>query len=226
MHIADKSSAKKLVTFGINNEADFIATGIKKHGYAGIQFVLNQGNPIKLKVPGVYNVYNALAAAACASTLGVERDSIVEELEDFRASPMRGVIIECKGAKIIDDTYNANPQSVREAIQVLQDIGSGRRIAVLADMLELGKAAKDAHYELGKFIAASGVDIVITVGELAKYIAEGVTDNSKEKMVYSYDDKHSTLQKLLDIIQTHDAVLIKGSRKMEMEEIVEHLCDS
>jgi UDP-N-acetylmuramoyl-tripeptide--D-alanyl-D-alanine ligase len=223
MHIADKSRANKLVTFGVNKKADFRATDIKKHGCAGIQFVLNQRYPVRLKIPGVYNVYNALAAAACASTLGVEYDIIVKELEDFKASPMRGEIIECRGIKIIDDTYNANPQSVREAIQVLQDIGEGRRIAVLADMLELGKAAKDAHYNLGKFIAKSKVDIIITVGELARYIAEGVANNSKEKEDYSYDDKHSAIQKLLDILQPHDAVLIKGSRKMEMEEIMEHL---
>lgn len=223
MRIGDKSSARKLVTFGINNEADFIATGIKKHGYAGTQFVFNQRYPVRLKIPGAYNVYNALAAAACASTLGVEHDIIAEELEDFRASPMRGEIIECRGIKIIDDTYNANPQSVRETIQVLQDIGEGRRIAVLADMLELGKATKDAHYNLGKFIAKSKVDIIITVGELARYIAEGVANNSKEKEGYSYDDKHSALQKLLDIIRPNDTILIKGSRKMEMEEIVGHL---
>jgi len=221
--IGDKSQTNKLITFGINNEGDFSATDIKKHGYAGIQFVLNQRHPIKLKIPGIYNVYNALAATACASTLGVEYNIIVEELEDFKASPMRGEIIECRGTKIIDDTYNANPQSMREAVQVLEDIGEGRRIAVLADMLELGEVARDAHYELGKFIAASKVDIIITVGELARYIAEGVADNSKEKIVYSYNDKHSAMQKLLDIIQPNDTVLIKGSRKMEMEEIVEHL---
>jgi len=223
MHIRDKSHASRLVTFGINNAADFRATAIRKHGCAGIQFVLNQRHSVRLRIPGIYNVYNALAATACASTLGVTYDVIVEELENFEAPPMRGEIIEYKGTKIINDTYNANPQSMREAIQVLEDIGGERRIAVLADMLELGKIAKDAHYELGKFIAASKVDIIITVGELARYVAEGVAANSKEKMVYSYDDKHSVMRKLLDVIQPNDTILIKGSRKMGMEEIVEHL---
>lgn len=128
------------------------------------------------------------------------------------------------GAIVINDSYNANPISVRAALDVLAEMKGKRKIAVLASMLELGKMEKKAHLEIGEYIAKQNIDLLITVGEIAELIAEGAERTAMPvEKIYSFADKASTLKFLKDNLKKDDLLLIKGSRSNQMEKIVAEL---
>ena len=180
---------------------------------------------VKLPLPGRHNVMNALAAAAAAMVVGVTPEDIAKGLESFKACPGRMEICELPGGIVVlEDSYNANPLSMRAALDALHDMADGgRRVAVLGDMLELGIAAQELHQQVGEFVAEKA-DALFVYGPLAKDIAEGAEaaglDN--KKIVVAAD--HQELgRKLLEMLQPGDRVLIKGSRGMRMEKVTEIL---
>ena len=179
---------------------------------------------LRLAAPGLHNVRNALAAIACALAAGVDPDAIVRGLEAF--APVSGRL-QCKtapnGATVIDDSYNANPDSVRAAIDVLAR-ASQPRILVLGDMGEVGTQGQQFHEEIGAYAASCGVDTVLVTGELTRHMV-----GTGARHFDQLDALLSALDGALDttLSNTSDAtVLVKGSRFMKMERVVQHLLGS
>lgn len=179
---------------------------------------------IKLSIPGVHNVYNSLAAICVGLEFNVNVDDIAEALINFQPSERRLNIKEIGNIKIIDDVYNANPDSMKAAISVLKDLTGNRKIAVLGDMLELGEYAVEAHKEIGRFVVDNRIDILITSGDMSKYIAEeSKVFGMKDGNVFACKSNEEANKILKNIIKQGDTILIKGSRGMKMEQIVEFL---
>ncbi|MCL0028192.1 UDP-N-acetylmuramoyl-tripeptide--D-alanyl-D-alanine ligase [Peptococcaceae bacterium] len=212
----------EVYTFGVEVNADYCATDIKvKNGF--MEFIAHTPyGKAKMSLPllGRHNVANAIAAVAVALKLGFELEEIKEALLDVEVSPMRLQIIKNKKFIIINDAYNANPDSVKAAIDVLLELGDGRRkVAVLGDMLELGEKEQEMHYEVGEYL--KNIDVLLTVGRLAEHIAFGAKCAGLTKdNIYCCKDNMSAVAKLEEILQLNDIVLVKGSRGMHMEYIV------
>lgn len=213
----------KTVNFGIRNEkADFKAENVKQTAQ-GMEFFLN-GNLIKLPLLGRHNVYNALAAIATASLF--TDNNTQDALEDFKSASMRMEVLNCADCTIINDAYNANPISFEYAIDALKRYKTkGKKIVCCADMLELGENSDKFHYDCGILLARiDASDILIVVGDKARFIAKGAIDSGMNKnRVKVFTDKVGIPTFLRNIIDKDDVVLIKGSRSMKMEEIAEKL---
>jgi UDP-N-acetylmuramoyl-tripeptide--D-alanyl-D-alanine ligase len=172
----------------------------------------------ELKVPGRHNVSNALAAIAAATAAGARIGAAASALTAFR--PISGRLhtrIGLNGATIIDDTYNANPDSVKAAIAVLAN-AAGAKWLVLGDMGELGDQGPAFHREIGEYARAAGVDHLLAVGELATHAVAAFGPGGKH-----YADQISLVHELNAVLERGTTVLIKGSRFMKMECIVERL---
>lgn len=235
---------KRVITFGIKNKSDFCASHIKIED-THLEFVLNDRYKVRLNTIFYKNIYNTLAAVAVScSVFGLNLEKVIVHLRNFRFSPMRMELKKVKNIKIINDCYNANPQSMKEALLTLKNIQTpGRRIAVLGDMLELGKKTLDFHYQLGKLCAIYQIDILVTVGNFARNISDGAKEVDIRKKnistpleIYSlpprkaksltgiiFDNIQKTAEILSNILKPKDVILIKGSRKMEMEKIIDIL---
>lgn len=213
----------KIVTFGINQKSKFMAGDILRDEDR-LSFLVNGRYKIGLNTPARHNIYNALGAIACARSLRVDFDSIKKALAKFKFPEGRLKIRRFKGIKIIDDTYNANPLSLKCAVDVLVGYNSHRKIAVCADMKELGDKSNELHLSLGKYIGQSSIDLLITVGRLARYISAGAKkEGMQADRVYHVDSIQQAAQSLARIIRPHDIVLVKGSRSMAMEKVIERL---
>ncbi len=178
-----------------------------------------------IPIPGRYNVHNALAAIAVALQLDLSIAEIKTGLANLKLTMMRNEILESpRGYKIINDSYNANPTSMRAAIQTLVDLADERKLAVLGDMLELGQLAKVEHQRVGQLVAENKLDYLFTFGKLAGEIAEGAKIyGMKESIVFSFEDKEALIKKLLEISRSNDTILVKGSRGMKLEEVSQAL---
>ena len=173
---------------------------------------------VKLQAPGIHNIYNALAAAAVAVALSIDPQSIAAGLESFRG--VRGRLQKKTGrhhALLIDDTYNANPDSVRAALGVLA-AAKGKKILVLGDMGELGNSAIGLHRTIGRDARQAGLDQLLTFGELSAYAAEEFGTGARH--FNSLDELAGVAESLLAEDVT---LLVKGSRFMRMERIVQRL---
>ncbi|SNX52792.1 UDP-N-acetylmuramoyl-tripeptide--D-alanyl-D-alanine ligase [Thermoanaerobacterium sp. RBIITD] len=215
-------------TYGINN-GDYKAYGIvsMENGVKYKALIDNDEMDIELCIPGRHNVYNSLAAICIGIKFGVNKEDIEEALRDFRPGAMRLNITDVKNIKIINDAYNANPGSMRAAISVLKYFNNRRKIAVLGNMLELGEYSNIGHEEIGEYVKESNIDILITIGDLARKIAEGALKKGMSSInVFVCNDNKEAIDKLKNIMKKNDVYLIKGSRGMKMEEIVKFLQES
>ena len=168
---------------------------------------------------GEHNVRNALAALAVADAVGVPQEAAAHAVAQYEPPAMRQQIREAGGVTLIDDTYNASPDSMRASLKILSDLKvSGKRYAVLADMLELGDYAVQGHRSTGAFAAECGVDCVVGVGPLAKYIVEGFGPSG----VWFASNAEAAAY-LKTQVRPGDAVLCKGSRSMHTDEIIRAL---
>lgn len=227
---AGKQLKCRTVFYGIENEADFRAFDIRNEGEKGIFFKVRFGEieyNVHVPVPGQHNIYNALAAMAVGVELKLPMESIIEGIARFSPGKMRLNIMTHNGIKIINDVYNASPDSMEAAIRVLKDISeSGRSIVVLGDMLEMGAWASDAHKGVGKFAVSKGICDILTVGPNARYIAQGAREAGlPEEHIHSFDSNTQVNEFLNGFVKQGDVVLVKGSRGMRMEEIVEQLLE-
>ncbi len=180
----------------------------------------------KFEVPayGIHNVYNALSVIAVAYELGVEADIMNEAFSDFTNVDMRSQVLD-RGYIIINDAYNSNPLSSKYALESLQEVfGDRRKIAMLSDMKELGSSSSFYHRELGKQVFEYGFDLLCTWGEMAEDIAEGAKlAGMKDDGVMHFNSREELIDFALQNLTEHDVVLVKGSRSMKMEEVVEAL---
>lgn len=223
----EKVSHARVRRYGLSDWCDVRAEDIVSDDESHASFTLVAGAErldIALSVPGRHNVYNALAAAAIALELGISADDIVEGLGDVRLSEMRMQVFEtASGVTVINDAYNANPVSMRAAIETLLDMHTGaRRVGVLGDMAELGSLTELAHFQLGELVGRRGVDIVVTVGKKSARIAEGArVGGIPAENVRSCATVEEAGEVLDDLLQPGDLVLVKASRVMGLERVVE-----
>ena len=223
---AEKWKGKK-VTFGIQADADVTASQITHEGEKGTIFKLlmeGASREILLPVLGFHNVSNALAAAAASSSAGLSFDAICQGLMAFKPVGGRMEVYRLKnGGTLIDDTYNANPASVAVALKTLQGLkGECRSTVILGDMLELGSEAEKYHEEIGRSLADTGVSKVYLRGDFARVTAKGAMKRGmKSDQVLIDLSTEETVAHLKACLKTGDWVLVKGSRKMKMEEIVQ-----
>ncbi len=206
------------VRFGTSDGAQFRMTGYEPAG-VGARFELNGRAWVSLPLPGRHNALNALAALAVADHFEIAPAEAGEALADFTAPPMRLERIELGDVTIINDAYNANPASMVAAADVLAEQESQRRVMVVGDMLELGAAAEALHTHAGAEIAARGVDLLVCVGRLGRYIALGAAEAGLEAV--AFDTRDQAADELPRMLRCGDVVLVKGSRAMGMEKLVE-----
>ena len=212
----------RVITFGRNHSNDIYAQNEKSRGLLG-SMVDIQGKvnipEVQISLPGEHMVLNALAASAVADLLGLTRDEIKEGMKKVEAVSGRSNIISFKDFILIDDCYNANPVSMKAAIDLLQS-AEGTKVAILGDMFELGEEEEKLHYEVGAYVAGK-VDVLICIGNLAKNIYEGAILGTKEKTVMIYlKEKEELYSHLENIIMPQDTILLKASHGMGFADIV------
>ncbi|MFO7831590.1 MAG: UDP-N-acetylmuramoyl-tripeptide--D-alanyl-D-alanine ligase [Desulfuromonadaceae bacterium] len=214
------------ITYGIKNSADVMASNIRLGRQ--VDFSLHLGPDLvetHVPLPGRHQVYNALAAAAVARVMRVKPVRIAAGLQQVKMAAGRLEVRELEdGVTVLDDSYNANPQSMSAALDALKHWpASGRRIAVLADMLELGEAAPHCHTELGAR-AAQVADVVLAYGGWSAEVAQGVHSEGLNKaQVVRMQDHEEICNWLKRHIKAEDCLLVKGSRGMRMEKVVDFL---
>jgi UDP-N-acetylmuramoyl-tripeptide--D-alanyl-D-alanine ligase len=209
----------QVVTFGLG-EADIVAHEAESTA-AGVRFLLNGRTAVHLPVPGRHNVYNALACAAVCRQFGIADEDVAAALADFRPASHRLVRHELAGGTVvIDDAYNANPTSVRAALDVLQyQPVLGRRVLALGDMRELGAESKALHRQIGQAIAESNIDVLVTVGSEMQHAALAAADRERLER-HHFDTAAEAAPAVAALIQPGDTLLVKGSRSMAMEQVV------
>lgn len=212
--------SQKVITFAVEHNADIMAKSIELEPmFSNFDCVFPEKTiKIHLSAPGIHNIQNALAAAATARALGVSIEFIQQGLEKF--APVTGRLqfkTGYKGARIIDDTYNANPASVRAAISVLAKY-PGQKIYVAGDMFELGPNAIELHREMGIEAKKSGIDRLFGVGSFTEAMVEGFGDGSSH-----YLNKTGLIDAIRECMTQETTILVKGSRGMRMEEVVDGL---
>lgn len=213
---AKKLRGKKKITFGKNPLSEYRAEKITT-SIEGTQFVLNhEGQRFEVKVPaiGEFQVYTALPAIICGNLLGVSMEEAIFALERYHLPPGRMNLIEgLNGSKILDGSYNASPQAVKEALRTLKDVGlEKRKVAVLGNMNELGDDSQKLHEMVGALVPEC-VDLLITVGSQAKFIGENAKQMGMlEDMVYEFKTSLEAAEWFKNEIKSDDLILVKGSQ--------------
>jgi len=228
LHLAGKTSAD-VIFYGISDEATIRAETIIEKGLCtSFTLVLPEETiTIDLKIPGIFMVSNALSAAAVGYKLGLSAKEIKTGLEDFKPVGQRmNILHTSSGINLIDDTYNANPDSMEAALKTLTTLKKyNRGIFIVGDMFELGRHAEKMHEEIGAMAAGSDISMLYATGEFAETVASGAAGGGmKSKNIFT-GSKKEIVDDLTERLRTNDWVLVKGSRGMGMEEIVEGLMD-
>ncbi len=217
------------ITFGVTNPAEVTAKKVRLKGKEGTSFILTlRGEETEVVLPllGRHFVSNALAAIAVADFFGVETKKIKEALRAFKSIPMRMEILQLEGGlTLINDAYNANPRSMEAALETVAELkGNGRAIAVLGDMMELGDASREAHIELGKKVKELSMDLLLALGKWSSVVAESAIRHGAEpERIRKAGSHQEAVSFLKQTVQEGDWILVKGSRGMTMEKIVEGL---
>jgi len=210
---------RKIITFGLQTKAEVMAS-FEEHAGASLMHLTTPNGKvsIKLRVEGVHNICNALAASACAYALGVSNADIAAGLANFGGVYAR---LERKaglyGAVLIDDTYNANPDSMRAAIEVLTK-QAGEKVLVLGDMGELGADAAEMHFEIGAAAKAAGLNKLYCLGEMSQEMARGFGHGAEH-----FQAPEAIAEAVIPLLNSNTTVLVKGSRFMRMERVVKLL---
>lgn len=209
-----KRSELKGKFLGLNEQAQ------PRFSFDGVR--LKKPLEIELRIAGTHNIFNGLAAAAVGLEFEISSKKIKNALENFNASSNRMEVSTLGGVTIINDTYNSNPDSVAAALSTLSAMKcSGKKIVVLGDMLELGDKSQQAHKGIGNHLAERGFQYVLTFGAYSRFIAE--TSNAKHSK--HFEDKNLLTEQLIRLVKPGDIVLVKGSRRMKMEEVVEQFTE-
>ena len=199
-------------------DADVCAQDVHPEG-DGMAFTLVDRNagrfPVQIPAMGRHNVANALAAYAAATRLGLDPKGVIAGLADFQQTGMRQKVVHSKGVDVIEDCYNANPDSMKAALTMFREYPAKRRYALLGDMLELGGISPSAHEEVGRQAAAAGLELLVCYGEEAKHTAKAAAEAGL-KAVHAATYREAA-DLLLTAMQPGDALLVKASRGMALE---------
>ena len=217
-----------------DDSEEFTAYDIKHKGIQGVSCrlkILEDEFDVDIPISGEYMVYNAIAGAMVGKFLELTNDEIQRGIQEFRPSKNRMDILNVKGYTIINDVYNASPTSVKSAIDVLcnQD---GRKVCILGDMFELGEYANEMHYDVGSYAVEKGINLIICIGELSAKMHDGACDKYKELSIK--DNNKSSIPQIAyfnsqeeffnnsrDLFNDGDTILVKASRGMHFENIIE-----
>ncbi|MBK5245944.1 MAG: UDP-N-acetylmuramoyl-tripeptide--D-alanyl-D-alanine ligase [Peptostreptococcaceae bacterium] len=220
----------KLVTVGENGRSDMVISNITDLGENGITFTMEhrigneyESQTFKLNIPGRHNAYNSALAVAVGLELGVSLEEAARGLEKMENTDKRLSIKGKDGIKIIDDTYNASVDSMKSGIDVLESVFGMRKIAILADMLEMGEKSAEYHEEVGEYLTDKNLDMLITVGEASKHIEKAFSDKMPGIQTIHFKNQEDLNKKVREIVKPGDVILIKGSRGMKMDEVVKCL---
>ncbi len=220
----------RVLSFGLSPEADVRAVDLQENRPAGASFSLvlpgrRARQPVRLRVHGLHNISNALAAAAIGHALSIPAAKIARGLGRFRPAEMRSQVESRHGVTIINDCYNANPASMTAAIDLLAGLGANKRtVAVLGDMLELGPTAAAMHREVGAHLAKKGIATLVACGALGRAIGEGAQEAPPVgTQVQFAGDGEEAARLVKGLVRRGDVVLVKASRGMKLEKVVEAL---
>ena len=211
------------VWFSLSDEnADVCALSIRQET-DGMSFVLEDQEHgtfvVNIPAMGRHNVANALAAYCAATRLGCDAKKVIRGLSNFEQTGRRQKVVDSEGVTVIEDCYNANPDSMKAALAMFKDFPCKRRFALLGDMLELGELSREAHEELGRLAAESGLYCLITYGEQAKRTA--VVAAAKGVETLHADSYREAADALLSRVQPGDAILVKASHGMALEKVLD-----
>ena len=213
-----------VITVGINNDSDIMATDIKYDEYTNFKY---KDNEITVKVGGEAFIYNSLIGIAVGSLLNIDIEDIKKGIFNLELTKMRLEIVKSKHEfTIINDCYNANYDSMKSSITYLSKMTGNKKIAVLGDMLELGSYEKELHEKVGEEVYKNSIDILITVGERAKYIASKAKFlGMQDDRIFTFDTKDEAINELKNIIEEGDYILVKASNSMHFDEIVNEIAE-
>ena len=214
----------KVLTYGTGEHCDYQAKEIcTEQGKTMFTYVRNgKETPIIMDVLGHHNVLNALAAFGVAEFLGLPIEKTCHQFENFKGT--RQQVHQLETYTVIDDTYNASPDSMKASLRVLADMPcEGKKIAVLADMLELGENSEQYHKEVGEFVANQSIDTLYVLGEMSVFLLEEAKKTKKELVGKSFMTKEDLIKELEEGIGKGDCILLKGSNGMKLSEVAKHL---
>ncbi len=224
-------SRGKTVTYGIANKADVFATGIEMNRFGETRFKLHLPGDeaeVSFSLNGRHNILNALAASAVGFSFGMSAREIAAALETIMPPPQRGEVLHFKeGFTVINDSYNSNPDALISMVKTLIDGGATakRKIVVAGEMLELGAEQAAIHREVGQVLAESGIDMLVGVRGLAQEMTESAKANGLDETSF-FENSEQAGEFLASEIKAGDLVLVKGSRGVRTEKVVEKLIQS
>jgi len=218
------------ITNCMHNENDFYADEIDERGIDGIGFRIHKSNEsffVNMKTPGRHMVLNALSAAAIGDYYNLNFEQIKNGIERFEHTKMRMDIIKTDKYTIINDVYNANPVSMKAAIDVLSE-SSLRKVCVLGDMFELGGFAPKLHFEVGEYAFRKKINVIVCIGEIAENIYKGALKetglhNSDIENIFYFRTQDEFFAEIENILKNNDIILVKASRGMKFEKTVEKI---
>lgn len=213
----------KIIRTGINSKGDYSATDLNllenSVAFKVYDKYVNNTYEVGLPIPGKHNISNALLAFACGRYFNMNFQEMISGIENLVSTSMRLDLIRNEKYTIVNDCYNASPDSMMAAIDVVKKIKGNRRIAVLGTMRELGNESYNAHEQVGKYAADNGIDILVVCGEYTKAYKDGFF----KKEFYSFNNTKEISVFLMDFLNEKDVVLLKASRAMKFEYIVNKL---
>ena len=222
--LKERDLGKKIIRFGIQKKADYQASRCELVENRHMRFVVNGRYPMALRTPVAENIYNALAAISCGRLFRISYNDIKIALGQMDFPKGRQAVCKVGDYWFIDDTYNANPMSLRSAISTLSRLKtSGRKVLVCADMLELGAKSAPLHSAIGNFVAAANIDSVFTFGKFSRFISEAARAKNARLAVRHFTSLPQLHEQLKKYCRPGDAILVKGSRSMHMERTVDFL---
>jgi len=212
----------RVVTFGTSDRCDIQALDIQRASERMAMRLRDHHSQWTIPLIGYHNVENALAAVACAWAMGVPLSVAKERLLSFEPIPLRSQVVRCNGLTILNDCYNANPLSFARALETLRDMQVRRKLAIVGDMLELGSYAPSAHQAIGRMATQLGIAAVLAVGEYALEVAQGAREAQGGKVLV-YRSVQELLEQLPSMLQRGDGLLVKGSRRLNLEQVTDFL---
>ena len=231
----ESSGEYRLVRSGTGKDCDWQIFDIEDFGADGISYKLKTGSgihEISLGIPGAHNALNSALAIAAANCLGVSVEEAKQGLSAIKLTGKRLTVKTAGGIKVIDDTYNAAPDSMKSAVDTLMHTEGKRKIAILGGMNELGDESSKYHEEIGAYVVLQGVEILITAGDKAFDIARGAEKQNEEAAadngalrteIRHFETKEALCEVIGELLKEGDTVLVKGSRTMEMELVADKI---
>lgn len=217
----------EIISVGTDPSYRYYVHDIRDRGVNGVEFVLtadDRNHTIEVPVPGAHNAVNTALAIAACETLGVTVEEAAKGIGKMKLTEKRLAITKKNGIQVIDDTYNAAPESMKSALNTLMKSDGERKVAILGGMNELGSESAEYHRQVGAHAAELKVDLLISVGRKAMDITEGARKLPAERNLH-FETKEAFYKEKDSLIKTGDTILVKASRGFEMEQVVEKLLE-